>query len=143
MNLAEQLEKLQALRERGALSEEEFVLAKKRVIETPEANAPDANTESRTRPLQTPPSALQSLRRSTSDRWIGGICGGLGEMTSMPSWSWRILFILGLLLHGIGLVVYVLMWIFVPLQSTSQPVHRGFRGEIHPRVGQPRHQLLR
>ena len=122
MNLAEQLEKLQALRERGALSEEEFVLAKKRVIETPEANAPDANTESRTRPLQTPPSALQSLRRSTSDRWIGGICGGLGEMTSMPSWSWRILFILGLLLHGIGLVVYVLMWIFVPLQTASPAV---------------------
>ena len=122
MNLAEQLEKLQALRERGALSEEEFVLAKKRVIETLEANAPDANTESRTRPLQTPPSALQSLRRSTSDRWIGGICGGLGEMTSMPSWSWRILFILGLMLHGIGLVVYVLMWIFVPLQTASPPV---------------------
>ena len=122
MNLAEQLEKLQALRERGALSEEEFVLAKKRVIETLEPNAadaPDANNESRTRPLQTPPSALQSLRRSTSDRWIGGICGGLGEMTSMPSWSWRILFILGLLLHGIGLVVYVLMWIFVPLQTAS------------------------
>lgn len=122
MNLAEQLEKLQALRERGALSEEEFVLAKKRVIEAIEPNAPDAGTESRARPLQTPPSALQSLRRSTSDRWIGGICGGLGEMSSMPSWSWRILFILGLLLHGVGLVVYVLMWIFVPLQTASPPV---------------------
>ena len=122
MNLAEQLEKLQALRERGALSEEEFVLAKKRVIEAIEPNAADAGTENRARPLQAPPSALQSLRRSTSDRWIGGICGGLGEMSSMPAWSWRILFILGLLLHGIGLVVYVLMWIFVPLQTALPPV---------------------
>ena len=40
-------------------------------------------------------------------------------MTSIPSWSWRILFILTALLHGLGVVVYVLLWIFVPRQTVA------------------------
>ena len=119
MSLADQLAKLQTLREQGALSEEEFTLAKKRVIEGVEPETPH---ESGAVPKASPaPSALHQLRRSTRDRWIGGVCGGLGDMTSIPTWSWRILFILALLLHGMGLVVYVLLWIFVPLQSEVVP----------------------
>ena len=68
-----------------------------------------------------PRSAIQpsQLRRSTTDRWIGGVSGGLADVTGIPSWSWRILFVLTALVHGLGLVMYILMWIFVPLRTDA------------------------
>ncbi len=115
MDLAEQLQKLQSLREQGVLSEEEFTLAKKRVLDGTDtaSNGPAASAP--------PPSTLHQLRRSSRDRWIGGVCGGLGVMSNIPSWAWRILFVLALCLHGVGLLVYILLWIFVPLQTEVVP----------------------
>jgi len=118
MNLADDLQKLQTLREQGALTDEEFALAKKRLLEgTGTESAPQPG------PSAAPPSALGQLRRSTTGRWIGGVCEGLGRVTGVPSWSWRILFVLTALLHGIGVLLYILLWIFVPLETaTPQPV---------------------
>lgn len=105
MNLADQLQKLQTLREQGALSEDEFVLAKKRLLDGSESAAPQpANTSS----------GLNNFTRSMRDKWIGGVCGGLAESTQVPSWAWRIFFLLTLLLNGLGAIVYLLLWIFVP-----------------------------
>src|SRR4051794_1696043 len=108
MNLADDLQKLHTLREQGALTDEEFALAKKRLLDGV-AEDPQPKWE---RPAE-PASTLHQLRRSTTDRWIGGVCGGLAEVTGIPSWSWRILFVLTALLHGVGLVMYILLWIFV------------------------------
>jgi phage shock protein PspC (stress-responsive transcriptional regulator) len=115
MDLADQLQKLQALKEQGALSEEEFTLAKRRVLDgMPPVSGADRNAV----PPPTPSgSTLHQLKRSITDRWIGGVCGGLAAMTNMPSWAWRVLFILTALLHGIGILVYLVLWIFVPLQT--------------------------
>jgi phage shock protein C len=57
---------------------------------------------------------LQNLTKSGKDRWIGGVCGGLGEHTPIPAWTWRLLFLLLLLICGTGLLLYILLWIFVP-----------------------------
>ena len=57
---------------------------------------------------------LQTFTRSRKDRWIGGVCGGLGDHTPVPSWTWRLIFTLSLLVCGTGLLVYILLWIFVP-----------------------------
>ncbi|HEV7985764.1 MAG TPA: PspC domain-containing protein [Steroidobacteraceae bacterium] len=101
MSIAEELEKLQSLRDRGAISEEEFVRAKAHVLE----GAP-------------PPSAarsfLQHLSRSRSDRFVGGVCGGLGAHTDLPSWAWRVIFCLTTLYFGAGLLIYLLLWLFLP-----------------------------
>jgi phage shock protein C len=118
MNLADDLQKLHTLREQGGLTDEEFTLAKKRLLE-----GAAEDTKPKTERPGEPASALNQLRRSITDRWIGGVCGGLAEITGIPSWSWRILFVLTALLHGIGVIMYVLLWIFVPLQTiTRQPV---------------------
>ena len=114
MDMADQLQKLKSLREQGALTEEEFTLAKRRVIDGTPGPAAEQNTER-------PPSVLHQFKRSLTDRWIGGVCGGLAAMTNLPSWSWRILFLLTVLLHGLGVLAYLLLWIFVPLQT--QPPH--------------------
>lgn len=109
MDLPEQLQRLQTLREQGALTDDEFALAKRRVLDgTPPPVAEQSAARS--------PSPLHQLKRSTSDRWIGGVCGGLAAMTNLPSWSWRILFLLTVLLQGIGVLVYILLWIFIPVQ---------------------------
>ncbi len=65
---------------------------------------------------------LSNFAKSDTDRWIGGVCGGLGEHTPAPSWVWRLLFVLSVLCFGTGLLVYILLWIFVPRKkSTGQP----------------------
>ncbi|OPL16079.1 MAG: hypothetical protein AVO39_06415 [delta proteobacterium MLS_D] len=57
---------------------------------------------------------LQNLTKSEHDRWLGGVCGGLGEHSPVPSWVWRVLTVLLALAWGFGLVLYVLLWIFMP-----------------------------
>lgn len=109
MTLAEELVQLEQMRERGSLSETEFELAKARLLQP----AP-------TLPLSRI-SALNGLRRSRTDRWLGGVCGGLSTFTGLDAWLWRLALTLLAMLGGTGLVVYVLMWILVPLESD---VHR-------------------
>jgi len=128
MNLAEQLQQLQALREQGALSEEEFTQAKKRLLE---GNAYEHEPAgARANP---PSSALARFHRSLNDKWLGGVCGGLALSTDIPAWAWRILFILAMLLHGMGLVLYVLLWIFVPARFEVREAPQAFNSQ----PGQP------
>jgi hypothetical protein len=39
---------------------------------------------------------LKTLSKSQNDKWIGGVCGGLGAYTPLPSWLWRVIFRAGL-----------------------------------------------
>lgn len=103
MTLADELVKLEQLRDRGTLTGEEFARAKARLLDTPMACAPGV-------------AAINRFRRSQSDRWLGGICGGLGASTGLESWIWRVLFTLLLFLGGTGLLLYVVLWIFVPAE---------------------------
>jgi phage shock protein PspC (stress-responsive transcriptional regulator) len=65
---------------------------------------------------------LHTFTRSRQDRWIGGVCGGLGEHTPIPSWTWRLLFTLSVLIWGTGLLVYILLWIFVPEEPERKDI---------------------
>jgi phage shock protein C len=103
MSIADELERLQSLRERGAISDEEFARAKAQVLG---ASAAGRNG--------THDSFLHRLARSRNDRLIGGVCGGLGHSTNLPSWAWRVIFCLTLLYFGAGLLIYLLLWIFLP-----------------------------
>ncbi|HMN21829.1 MAG TPA: PspC domain-containing protein [Ottowia sp.] len=105
MSLADDLTRLDELRRNGALSQVEFERAKARLLEPGEPAVPPAAL-----------SAVNRLRRSRDDRWIAGVCGGLAQATGLDSWAWRLAFALLLLLGGTGLVVYLLLWIFVPPQ---------------------------
>lgn len=104
MALSDELSKLQELHRAGALTDEEYARAKARVLEGGSAAGPVAPALA----------AVNALRRSRSDRWIAGVCGGLAPATGAESWVWRLVFAALLLCGGIGLVIYVLMWIFVP-----------------------------
>jgi len=57
---------------------------------------------------------LQKLRKSQNDKWIAGVCGGLGEHSPIPSWCWRFFFCVLSFFGGFGIILYVLLWIFMP-----------------------------
>ena len=61
---------------------------------------------------------LKTARRSSKDRWIGGVCGGLGAATPIPSWVWRAVLLFALLAFGAGLLLYVVLWICIPIDRT-------------------------
>jgi len=55
--------------------------------------------------------------RSTTEKVIGGVCGGLGEYFGIdPTWV-RVLFVLSIFANGVGLLAYLIGWIVIPRQS--------------------------
>jgi phage shock protein PspC (stress-responsive transcriptional regulator) len=102
MTLSDELSKLSELRDRGLLTEEEFKRAKERLLggapRTEESYAPPGNR----------------LRRSSTDRWVAGVCAGIGHALGIESWIVRLLFTVLVLFAGTGVLAYVLLWIFVP-----------------------------
>jgi phage shock protein PspC (stress-responsive transcriptional regulator) len=109
MSDSDELGKLGDLHQRGILSDEEFARAKARVL-----------NGSATRPSAAY-SPLHQFRRSLSDRWLGGVCGGIGQATGVPSWVWRLAFTFGIVFAGSGLVLYLLLWILVPQEQLYLP----------------------
>ena len=105
MSLADELHKLDDLRTRGVLSEAEFQRAKQQQLDA-EVQQPANHV-----PMV---AALNSFRRSSTDKWIGGVCGGLARLTGIESWAWRLILTVLLLLGGTGALLYILLWIFVP-----------------------------
>jgi phage shock protein PspC (stress-responsive transcriptional regulator) len=56
----------------------------------------------------------KQLYRSTTDRMIGGVCGGLGAYLDIDPVLIRLFFVLLTLGGGSGIIIYVIMWILIP-----------------------------
>ena len=56
------------------------------------------------------------LYRSTENRWLAGICGGLGAYFGLDPTLIRVLFVLFALAVGGGVLLYFLLWIIIPLK---------------------------
>ena len=110
MNMSDEIKRLHELHQAGALSDAEFEQAKAKLL-AGSAGSPNLNKESGGGDFV---SEIGQLRRSRSDRWLGGVCGGLGKVSGMESWVWRLVFALFTISFGFGLVIYLLLWIFVP-----------------------------
>ncbi len=111
MSDSDELGKLGDLHARGILSDEEFARAKARILSGMQAQ--------RTATPQY--SALHQFRRSLSDRWLGGVCGGLAQVSGVPSWVWRLIFTFAAVFAGCGVALYVLLWILVPPEQLYLP----------------------
>ena len=72
------------------------------------------------RGVQTP----RRLRRSTDDKVVGGVCGGLAEYFGIdPVWL-RVAFVaLVFAGAGSGVVLYLIGWIAIPERGADEPVH--------------------
>lgn len=56
----------------------------------------------------------KKLYRSRTDRKIGGVCGGLAQYFNIDATLVRLLFVLGIIFVGGGLLAYLIMLIVVP-----------------------------
>jgi phage shock protein PspC (stress-responsive transcriptional regulator) len=61
------------------------------------------------------------LTRSTTDRMIGGVAGGLGRHLGVDPLAVRITFVILSFAGGIGLIAYLLCLAFVPTDDPSAP----------------------
>jgi len=68
------------------------------------------------------PPGERLLRRSTSDRVLAGVCGGLGRYLGVDPVLVRIAAVVLALANGIGLIAYVIAWIVIPEERGGQPV---------------------
>lgn len=115
MGISDELERLQALHERGALTQQEYERAKARVLgEAEEGTGQHAPADSGASRAE---AFFKQLARSRTDRFLGGVCGGLGRHTDLPSWAWRVIFCVVSLYFGSGILFYVLLWIFLPVEE--------------------------
>ena len=58
------------------------------------------------------------LYRDPDAKSIGGVCSGLAAFLNIDTTIVRIIILLALLLWGTGLIVYIVLWIVVPLANT-------------------------
>ena len=62
---------------------------------------------------------MKRIYRSGTDRRIGGVCGGLGEFFDKDPTFFRLLFVLITLLWGFGLILYLIMWLIIPVKPAG------------------------
>ncbi|MCZ2806388.1 PspC domain-containing protein [Modestobacter sp. VKM Ac-2983] len=69
--------------------------------------------------------ARPPLRRSRTDKVIGGVAGGLAEYTGVDALLWRVGAIALTLAGGSGLIIYVLLWLLMPAAPAAPPGQPG------------------
>jgi len=121
MNVSDEIKRLHDLHQAGALSDSEFARAKEKVLAGSPVNLdkPFSGDGGFT-------AEFSRLRRSRTDRWLGGVCGGIAVASGIDAWIWRLVFALFGVTYGVGILIYVLLWVFVPEESGthSTPAER-------------------
>jgi len=64
--------------------------------------------------------AYKRLFRSEKDKMIAGVCGGLGQYLDIDPVIIRLIFILIAMAGGGGVIIYLLLWLIVPLEGEVQ-----------------------
>jgi phage shock protein C len=60
------------------------------------------------------PGVRPKLRRIKEKGWLGGVCAGFGYWLGIPTWLVRLIWTVLALVYGVGAVLYILLWIFMP-----------------------------
>jgi phage shock protein C len=68
------------------------------------------------------PPPVKRLMRSSQDKKIGGVCAGLADYFDLDPTVVRVVWLLAILFGGTGLLVYLILWIVLPLAPAAVPV---------------------
>ncbi|MGH2892670.1 MAG: PspC domain-containing protein, partial [Solirubrobacteraceae bacterium] len=66
------------------------------------------------------PGASPGLARGREGRWLGGVCAGLAAVTRQSVGWIRAAFILGALIGGLGIALYLACWLIIPVQGDGE-----------------------
>lgn len=65
---------------------------------------------------------MKKLYRSSTNKKIAGVCGGLAEYFGISATVVRIVFVILLLPGGFpGLIPYLVLWVILPLRPAGMP----------------------
>jgi phage shock protein C len=56
----------------------------------------------------------KKMHRSTTNKMVAGICGGLADYFGLDASLMRIIFVVLALLGGPGILLYIVLWIVLP-----------------------------
>jgi len=78
---------------------------------------------------------MEKLTRSETDRVIAGVAGGIAQRLGVNSTLLRLAWVLSVFFGGLGVVVYLILWVVLPKGSAHTPAsriaeERYARGEI-------------
>ena len=62
------------------------------------------------------------LQRSRTEKMIGGVCGGLATYFSVDPTLVRVLWVAMTLFVGVGILLYLILWVVMPLEPPTQPL---------------------
>lgn len=83
----------------------------------PNDNNPNDGTQYGANPYDRAPaqtSGSKKLHRSSSDKMIAGVCGGLADYFGVDSTWVRVAFAVSILLPGPQILLYLLLWLIIP-----------------------------
>lgn len=63
---------------------------------------------------------IKKLYRSKKDRILFGVCGGLAEYFKVDAIILRVLFVILILIDGIGVILYLILAIVVPEEGVTE-----------------------
>jgi len=64
------------------------------------------------------------LQRSRTEKMVGGVCGGLAEYFGIDPTIVRLLWVVIILLGGAGILLYIILWVIMPLQPPPASLAR-------------------
>ncbi|MDR7279609.1 PspC domain-containing protein [Catenuloplanes atrovinosus] len=68
-------------------------------------------------------SSPRRLSRPRDNRWIAGVCSGLGRRFGLGAGTVRLLFVLSCLLPGPQVLLYLALWILLPNEERYSTAH--------------------
>jgi phage shock protein PspC (stress-responsive transcriptional regulator) len=60
---------------------------------------------------------MSTLVRPTRDRWIAGVCSGIGRRFGISAGIVRLVFVLSMFLPGPQILIYLAAWLLIPNES--------------------------
>jgi phage shock protein C len=75
------------------------------------------------------------ILRSRSERMIAGVCGGLAAYFNIDPLIVRLGFALLAMMNGVGIMLYLLLWLLLPNEDS---VAADSRGQVRENVGEMR-----
>ena len=65
------------------------------------------------------------LERSQTNRMVAGVCGGIGEYLQIDATLVRAFFVLMAIAGGIGILLYIVLLLIMPLPGRAAPIGPG------------------
>lgn len=64
--------------------------------------------------------APRKLRRDSDNKFLGGVCSGISNFLNIDAIFIRVLFLIGVLFFGTGVLLYIVLWIAIPKPTPEE-----------------------